>query len=198
MMTTRIVRAAQRRSVGRLGLSEEVAEAVLFIARSPHINGTVLYVDGCPRFSEGRLYMFGYDPARIGERRYVVYDIEKRAIRRFARAVGETNPIYFEEAAARQAGYPSLVAPPTFPVTLARSSLPGLRMPPAGVIHGEQEFLLRAGDRITVSGWLADVHDVQGSLRPMTLLTLMTEGRHLDGTLAFQSRSVLIIPQGVA
>ncbi len=43
-----INRAAARRSVGLLGSPDDVAEAVLFIARSPYINGTVLYVDGGP------------------------------------------------------------------------------------------------------------------------------------------------------
>lgn len=147
--------------------------------------------------------MFDVDRGRIGARSVpMVHDIEKGAIRRFARALGETNPIYFEEEAAREAGYPSLVAPPTFAVTLARSPIPGLEMPHAGVIHGEQEFLygrvMTAGDRISVTGWLAEVREVQGSRGPMTLLTLLTEGCHGDGTLAFQSRSVLIIPKGVA
>lgn len=49
----RIDRAAQRRSVRRLGSPEDVAEAVLFVARSPYINGTVLYVDGGPEVFRG-------------------------------------------------------------------------------------------------------------------------------------------------
>jgi len=49
-------------------------------------------------------------------------EVEKGAIRRFAEALGETNPIYFEEAAARAAGYRSIVAPPTFPTSLRAGS----------------------------------------------------------------------------
>lgn len=37
----------------------------------------------------------------------------RAAIRYFALAVGETNPIFFDLEAARRAGYPDLVAPPT-------------------------------------------------------------------------------------
>ena len=36
----------------------------------------------------------------------------------FAKATGETNPIYFDEQAARAAGHPALPAPPTFSFTL--------------------------------------------------------------------------------
>ncbi len=147
--------------------------------------------------------MFDVDPGWIGARSIVaVTEIEKGTIRRFAQALGETNPIYFDEEAARAAGYPSLLAPPTFAITLTRNPIPGLTMPRAGVIHGEQEFLygraMTAGDRISVSGWLAEVREVKGRRGPMTLVTLLTEGCHADGTLAFQSRSVLIIPKGVA
>ena len=37
------------------------------------------------------------------EAKPAVNEVEKGAIRRFAEAIGETNPIYFEEAAARAA-----------------------------------------------------------------------------------------------
>lgn len=147
--------------------------------------------------------MFEFDQTRIGERsEHIVHEIEKGAIRRFARALGETNPIYFEEEAAREAGYRSLVAPPTFAVTLGRNPIPGLTLPRAGIIHGEQEFrygrVMQAGDQIDVSGWLSELREVNGSRGSMTLLTLITEGFHADGALAFQSRSVFIIPKGVA
>ena len=33
-----------------------------------------------------------------------INEVEKGAIRRFAESIGETNPIYFEEAAARALG----------------------------------------------------------------------------------------------
>ena len=37
-----------------------------------------------------------------------------REAQRYARAVGDLDPIYFDEDAAREAGYDGLVAPPTF------------------------------------------------------------------------------------
>src|SRR3546814_8296269 len=46
-------------------------------------------------------------------------DVEKGQLKFFAHATGETNPIYFDEAAARAAGHPALPAPPTFTFRLA-------------------------------------------------------------------------------
>ena len=41
-------------------------------------------------------------------------EVEKGRLKFFAKAIGETNPIYTDESAARAAGYRSLPAPPTF------------------------------------------------------------------------------------
>jgi len=39
---------------------------------------------------------------------------EAGQLRFFAKATGETNPVYFDESAAHDAGHPSLPLPPTF------------------------------------------------------------------------------------
>ncbi|MFG1465147.1 MaoC family dehydratase N-terminal domain-containing protein [Xanthobacter sp. DSM 24535] len=43
-------------------------------------------------------------------------EIEKGAIRKFARAIGDDNPLYHDEAHALSLGYAGLLAPPTFPI----------------------------------------------------------------------------------
>lgn len=45
------------------------------------------------------------------------FEVEKGAIRKFADAIGDDNPLYHDEEYAKQRGYKSLVAPPTFPAT---------------------------------------------------------------------------------
>lgn len=42
----------------------------------------------------------------------VTQEVTTLGIRTFARAVGYTNPIYYDEAAAKAKGHPALVAPP--------------------------------------------------------------------------------------
>jgi acyl dehydratase len=43
-----------------------------------------------------------------------VFEIEKEPIRRFADAVGDPNPLYWDEDYARKSRYGSLIAPPGF------------------------------------------------------------------------------------
>jgi hypothetical protein len=43
-----------------------------------------------------------------------VLPIERSRLQFFAKAIGETDPVYTDPAAARAAGYPDLPAPPTF------------------------------------------------------------------------------------
>ena len=42
--------------------------------------------------------------------------VDKSRIRQFAKSIGLTAPVYFDDAAAKAAGYPSLIAPPTLPI----------------------------------------------------------------------------------
>jgi len=42
------------------------------------------------------------------------YEVTTTSVRAFARGVGYTDPVYFDEQTAREAGYRSLPAPPTY------------------------------------------------------------------------------------
>lgn len=48
--------------------------------------------------------------------------VERRWLRSFAKAIGESNPIYMDENAACEAGYRTLPAPPTFAMALDQES----------------------------------------------------------------------------
>src|SRR5215216_4579862 len=84
------------------------------------------------------------------------YEVGREKLREFAIAVGETDPIYHDEAAARAAGHPDLPAVPTFAVVLSLRAGqvvygdPDLGLDYSRVVHGEQEFVyhrpIRAGD----------------------------------------------------
>ena len=99
-------------------------------------------------------------------------DIEKGRLRFFAKAIGETNPIYSDEDAAKAAGYPNIPAPPTFMFSV---DLDGPEMLPivgllqldiGRVLHGTQDFeylgQIYAGDRITQSSKIVDIYDKKG------------------------------------
>jgi len=101
------------------------------------------------------------DPSFIG-RTYPaaeVYEVGREKIREFADAIGDSNPIYRDPEAARKAGHPDVIAPPTFPIVItARIGEQVIFDPELGldytkVVHGSQRFevtrAVRAGDRLT-------------------------------------------------
>lgn len=140
------------------------------------------------------------DRSLIGrESEPVVHEVEKGAIRRFAESLGDPNPIYVDEAAARAAGYPSLVAPPTFPVALTTNERfrHSLDLGTRSILHGEQQFEFArpvvAGDRITVKSRVADVQERAGASGPMDVIVLEDEGRDEKGELVFRTRAMLIL-----
>jgi acyl dehydratase len=117
----------------------------------------------------------------------VRYEVGREKLREFAIAVGETDPIYHDEAAARAAGHPDLPAVPTFAVVLSLRAGqvvygdPELGLDYSRVVHGEQEFVyhrpIRAGDRLLATGKVAAAQ-AKGRHE---LLTLETEVKTEDG-----------------
>ena len=96
---------------------------------------------------------------------------EAGQLRFFAKAIGETNPVYFDEAAARAAGHPGLPVPPTFLFSLNLTRPPSNWREEAGielarVLHGEQSFtyhrMAYAGDTLTFDARVADVYQKKG------------------------------------
>jgi acyl dehydratase len=102
----------------------------------------------------------------------VTYAVGREKVREYAAAVGETNPVYFDLAAARAAGYADLVAPPMFAVVYgARAVGPAILDPEVGIdfarmLHAGQEFLwgplVVAGDDITTSASVKDISERGG------------------------------------
>jgi acyl dehydratase len=128
----------------------------------------------------------------------LVVDVERGHIRRFAEAVGDSNPIYVDEAAARAAGHPRIPAPPTFAIALrANDPRGGIELDWRKLLHGEQELIfarpLYAGDRLTLVGRIADAAVKQtksGVMDVMVLETVATDG---DGARVFTARSTVLV-----
>ena len=101
-----------------------------------------------------------------------VMTIERSRLQFFAKAIGETDPVYTDVAAARAAGYADLPAPPTFLFGAELDSgasdrlVADLGIPFANLLHGEQRFTYHhpacAGDRVTVRSKIADVYEKKG------------------------------------
>ena len=102
------------------------------------------------------------NPAFVG-RRYPFereYEVGREKIREFALAAGADDPAHHDEAAARELGYPDLVAPPTFaivatlPATNRVVADPELGLDYTRVVHFDQRFVhhrpIVAGDRLSM------------------------------------------------
>ncbi len=74
------------------------------------------------------------------------YQVGREKIREFAQAIGATDAEYHDPEAARAAGYPDVVAPPTFPVVITMAANrqiiedPALGIDYTRVVHGDQRF----------------------------------------------------------
>jgi acyl dehydratase len=98
-----------------------------------------------------------------------VLPIERTRLQFFAKAIGETDPVYTDIAAARDAGYPDLPALPTFLFAAELDSgassrlLADLQIPLAKLLHGEQSFSYHrpacVGDTVTVRSTVTDIYD---------------------------------------
>ncbi|MBB4071802.1 FAS1-like dehydratase domain-containing protein [Canibacter oris] len=101
------------------------------------------------------------------------YLVGREKIREFARAVQSTAAVHHSVAAAQQAGYVDLVAPPTFPVVVQEATLAQLLADPeAGVdfsrvVHGDQRFTytrpIVAGDELTAVMTVTAVKQLGGN-----------------------------------
>ena len=98
--------------------------------------------------------------------------VDRTRLQFFAKAIGETDPVYTDLATAQAAGYPDLPAPPTFLFAAELDSganmelLAKLDIPLSKLLHGEQSFRYHqpvcAGDTVTVHSSISDIYDKKG------------------------------------
>lgn len=127
--------------------------------------------------------------------------IERGAVRKFADAIGDANPLFIDEEAGTRSKYKRNLAPPTFPVTLNYGTIEGLELPSKGLIHGEQSFHyekpLFVGDTVYCSSKLVNYRERTGSGGSMGMLTIERMGETKNGELIFTMKQVIIITEAV-
>lgn len=121
--------------------------------------------------------------AMIGRELETVTDtVELGAIRRYAQAMGNPNPLYLDEGYARQTRYGGIIAPPLFLGALGayppgypepgedgiggRTAAEQVELPLKRVLVGGQEWeflgVVRPGDRITITSRLVELRETVG------------------------------------
>lgn len=131
--------------------------------------------------------------AAIGSRSDpVTWEVEKGEIIRFAEAVGDPNPLYSDEAAARKSPYGGIIAPPTFLHAYGAAPLDFDYPEGVGLDGGSDwEYFepVRPGDRITVTARIADIFEKSGRVGQMIFIVREIEYVNQLGELAARRRS---------
>jgi len=102
----------------------------------------------------------------------VVYAVGREKVKEYANAVGETNPLHLDVAAARAAGHADVVAPPMFAVVYQSPSvMPGIFDPEVGInfammVHSGQDFrwnrVVVAGEELTTQASVVNIEEKGG------------------------------------
>jgi acyl dehydratase len=130
--------------------------------------------------------------AVIGAKKVRRYDVTKKDIKHFAQAIGETNPVHYDEDYAKNTRYGTIVAPPLFCQTftfedVARDRLPNdgspvemdVPVPAQRTVGGASSYEIfqrvKTGDQITVKTTLVDVFTKQGKSGKLYFIVVETE-----------------------
>ncbi|GAA4620814.1 FAS1-like dehydratase domain-containing protein [Saccharopolyspora hordei] len=126
------------------------------------------------------------------------YEVGREKIREFATAIGDDSPLYRDVEAAKAAGYPDVIAPPTFAVIMsmgAHDALvedPQLGLDYSRVVHGQQEFThhrpIQAGDRLVTVVHVDDIKTRAGN----DFLTVRAEISTVTGEPVCTAKSMLV------
>jgi acyl dehydratase len=127
-----------------------------------------------------------------------LYEVSREKIREFADAVGEASPVHRDAEAARAAGYPDVIAPPTFAILVSMKanealiSDPELGLDYSRVVHGDQTFThhrpIAAGDRLVVVAHVDAITTRMGN----DMLSVRAEISTEDGEQVTTARSTLV------
>jgi hypothetical protein len=143
--------------------------------------------------------------ARIGvESEPTPYEVDNTGCRQFARAVGYTDPVFYDEAAAKAKGYRGILAPagflghpvydPAKPPRGAESS--GMNIPYKRVLNGgtDVEYFadVCAGDRLTATTKLSGLTEREGRMGPMLIVEMETAFRNEKGEVVAIQRGTAI------
>lgn len=128
-------------------------------------------------------------------------EVEKGRLRFFAKAIGETNPIYSNESAAQAAGYRSIVMPPTFLFCLEMDQPDPYRwfremgIPLPRTLHGGQAFKYHqvgcAGDVMTFNSEIIDIYDKKDGALEFIVQDVVITNQHTEAVADFR-RTIVI------
>ena len=127
--------------------------------------------------------------------------VEENRLRFFAKATGQTDPIYIDESAAKSAGYRGLPMPPTMAfcfdmdVPNPFEILDVLDVELGRLLHGEQHFEyfgdVCAGDTLTYRTTISDIYDKKDGA--LEFIVTDTDVDNQDGECVVKMHRVYVI-----
>lgn len=138
----------------------------------------------------------------IGKRSEKVKNtIERGAVKKFAEAIGDLSPIFFDEEVGKKSKYKQNIAPATFPVTLDFGVVQELALPSKGLIHGEQSFHynrpLFVGEDVYCYTIVEDYYEKTGNHGEMGFLVISKVGVDAQDAPIITEKRVIIINETV-
>ena len=128
-------------------------------------------------------------------------NVEAGRLRFFAKATGQTDPVYSDLAAAKAAGHPGIPVPPTFFMCLeSESPRPAamrelLEIDFRYVLHGEQHFtyhrMAYAGDVLRFQQRVSDIYAKKGGA--LEFAERQTTVHNQRGELVAELRGVTVV-----
>ena len=107
--------------------------------------------------------------------------VERGRIKDFARAIGDTNPLYLDDRVGAASPWGDVIAPPTFPITFRDENmdtatfLKDLGVDISRILHGEQEFEhhkpIRPGETYLCQSRITDIYEKTGRSGPMAFVS---------------------------
>lgn len=130
--------------------------------------------------------------------------VERGKIKEFARAIGDLNPFYLDDAVGRASEWGDIIAPPTFAVTcrsegMADTSmfLADLGVDISRVLHGEQEFEIfrqfTPGETYLCRARVVDFYEKAGRSGPMAFVVRETTVTDRTNEIVARLRHVTVV-----
>ena len=131
----------------------------------------------------------------------VSFPVKREDVLAFADAIGEENPIYVDEEAAKKAGYRAIPAPPTYLTAITNDDpdkgglLKLLNVDIGLILHGEQHYDYYApvfvGDSITCQQKVTDMYDKKGGA--LWFVVSETSMKDQSGKLVAKARGITVV-----
>ena len=122
-------------------------------------------------------------------------------VKAFAEAIGDPNPHYVDEKAAKRSRFGAVVSPPTFPIRIGAAAgdpdlFLALDLNYASLLHAEPEFEwfrpLLAGEKLTLTGRVGDRYEKAGKSGILDFVVMEQIAKDEAGETVYIARTTLL------